>query len=51
MSAPARPELTPGQLAALKLVAEGYTLDQTGARLGITGERVRQLTQEVPDGS
>lgn len=41
MTAPARPQLTPGQLAALKLVAEGLTLDQTGARLGITHYAVK----------
>lgn len=41
MTAPARPVLTPGQLAALELVSEGMTLDQAGARLGITHYAVK----------
>lgn len=41
MTAPTRPVLTAGQLAALELVAQGLTLDQTGARLGITHYAVK----------
>lgn len=41
MTAPARPVLTQDQVAALELVAQGYTLERAGKQLGVTRNAVK----------
>lgn len=43
MTAPARPvlALTPEQVAALELVAQGYTLERAGRQLGVSRNAVK----------